>query len=178
MRGHEGRAALACLAQSLLEPVVDADELPQAQRKRMRCERGFELVVRELDAWKDEHAVERLGPCGLAVELSEVGGEVAFMHARRKLGQPPGFPRPLPLVRFADRRLQRRIIGPNNVIRHAEHIETEAAVEVDELSDGQDSVAPGRMRMELAEKRLELRPHASSVAAVQPALGVQVAVLR
>jgi hypothetical protein len=71
--------------QRLFESVVDADELPQAQHERMRCERGIELVVRELETWEDEHSVQRGGAGGLCLELFEVAVEVSVQLAEQRL---------------------------------------------------------------------------------------------
>jgi hypothetical protein len=63
----------------------------------------------------------------------------------------------------------RALFAPKQVIGHAEHVEAVHSVKVDELGKSECAVAPGRMRMELAEQHPRL--HAWSVAAAPPRWG-------
>jgi hypothetical protein len=81
-------------------------------------------------------------PLGLALELRQVlgvalGGQGVGALVRREPG----------------------IVGADDVIGHAEHVETAAAVEVDDLVDGQCAVAPGGVCVQLGKQRCDPRPH-------------------
>jgi hypothetical protein len=59
-----------------------------------------------------------------------------------------------------------------DVIGDAEHVEGVTPVEVDELPERERAVAPRRMRVELAEQRLDLPAHpARSVLATRARVG-------
>jgi hypothetical protein len=52
-----------------------------------------------------------------------------------------------------------RVVPENDVVGHCEDVEAVLAVEVDQLGKGESSVAPTRVRMELAKERLEFPAH-------------------
>src|SRR5688572_19311485 len=102
------------------------------------------MVVGELEAGDHDHPVERPRTLGLAVDCGHVLGEHGLVEARG-LGAP-------------------RVVAPQDVIGDAEDVEPGAAVEVDELPEGQLAVAPSRVGVELAEQRPRRRlVHEASV---------------
>src|SRR5262249_35311244 len=84
-------------------------------------------------------------PLGLGRDLREVVGAVSRVDAER---EPIG--------------------AANRVVGHGEDVEAVRPVEVDELRQRQRAVAPPRMRVELAEKGLDLPPHPRSECASRP----------
>ena len=129
-----------------LDPVVHGHELPAAHGYGMRRHVRVEVVVRELEAREHEQVV--VPPCSLRLrgELGKVVGVVRGPDAaRRRVGREP------------------RIVAAVDVVGDAEHVEPVASVEVDELGHGQCAVAPPRVRVELAEQRLDLPAHPIAV---------------
>ena len=96
------------------------------------AQRRVGVVVGQLEARDHEQVVEHAGAGGLARELRQVRGEVPAVHAA---------------------------LAADDVVGDREHVEAGAAVQIAELAWRELAVAPRRMRVELAEQRLDLRPH-------------------
>ena len=126
MGGDERRPLRARGAQSTLEPAFDPDEGVQPDRQRVRRARRIGVVVGQLEARNHEQVVEPRRPRGLGGEVVEVLGEVRAVDVAS---------------------LARRVIGDG------EDIEARPAVQIAELPRREGAVAPGRVRVELAEER-------------------------
>jgi len=88
------------------------------------------VVVGQLETWNDEQSVEGSGALGLTLDLFQVVGVVGGGECLRS------------------RRVAHDVVGDRK------HVEAGGAVEVDELGRREYAVAPGRVRVELAEERL------------------------
>ena len=121
----------------MLEPAVERDPGPDAQREGVAGVVGVAVVESELDAGHQEQAVLLSRPPRLPVDRIEI----ALVCRLRQV------------------RGSRR----EHVVGDAEHVEAVAAVDIDELGQRERAVAPRRVRVELTEKRFPV--HAPSVAA-------------
>lgn len=95
----------------------------------------IEVVVRELEAGKQQEVVLALSTLGLRVELGVIAAHDA---ARRCVERQP------------------RIVAAVDVIGDAEDVEAVPSVQVDELGNHQRAVTPPAVCVELAEQRLDL----------------------
>ena len=129
------------------DAVVDGDELAEADGDRVRRFVGVLGVVGQLDAGKHEQVVQGSRASGLAKNVRDVRGMHLASYAAC---------RPL-------RPIEPGIVGADGVIGDAENVEASAAVEVDELAHGEAAVTPRRVRMQLAEERLDSVPHRASL---------------
>ena len=97
--------------------------------------------------------------CGLPVPADTPDPRVHAVLTAADLGDIVGV---VPTVDGVRRKLvlgQPGVVRPDGVVRDAENVEADPAVEVDELPEGQCAVAPRRVRVELAEKRRGPRLH-------------------
>ncbi len=143
VRRDDRGAGLCGRCHGLGDPVVHRDEAPQAQGERMCRHDGLGIVERQLEAGNDEHSVGSPGAARFPLDLREVAGPRLLVDRaeEKSLVLAPG------------------IVGAYDVIGHAENVEPTAAVEVDELGDGELTVAPACVRVELAEQRSESSAH-------------------
>ena len=108
----------------------------------MGGERGVGVVVRELEPRDEQEVVLPARAFGLGADLGEIVGVVPGVDsARRRVGRDP------------------RVVPANDVVGDGEDVEAVLAVEVDELGKGEGAVAPPRVRVELAEQRLDFPAH-------------------
>jgi hypothetical protein len=110
---------------------------PQADRDGVGGEKWIEVVVRELEAGEEQQVVARSGPLRLGVDLLEVGAMIRRHDPAR----------PLP-------RRHERVVVPVHVVGDDENVEARPPVQIHELRQRERSVAPRRVRVELAEERL------------------------
>ncbi len=141
--GDEPRAGSARLPQRADELRLYSNVPPQADRDRVSREIGVVVVERQLGAGDDKHAVAGIRPAGLALDVAHVCRPRLLRDANRMA---------LPFSRTPPGIARRQ-----DVVGDAEDVEAVPAVEVDELPNRQLAVAPGRMRVELAEERPYLR---------------------
>ncbi len=113
-----------------VDPLHDRDEPAQADGDRVRGSHWVGIVVRQLEPWEDEQPVRSQRALGLTVDLGEIVGMV--------LGRDP------PRVAV------RRVVGD------AENVEALEPVEVDEPTDAEHPVAPGRVRVQLGQERRQI----------------------
>ena len=108
----------------------------------MRCHDGLGIVERQLEAGNDEHSVGSPGAARFSLDLSEVAGPRVLVDRpeEKSLVLAPG------------------IVGAYDVVGHAQDVEPAAPVQVDER-DGELTVAPARVGVELAEQRSESSAH-------------------
>jgi hypothetical protein len=101
------------------------------------------VVEGELETGDHEHPVRPRGAGRLAVDLGEVERERHLVDGREGGA-------------FL---LAPRVVGADDVVGDAEHIEATSAVEIDELTNRELAVAPARMRVKLAEQWPEASSH-------------------
>ena len=135
MRRDQRRAVVTRCLERGHEPVVDGDERAQTDRDGVGSVARVAVVVGELRPGNDEKVVLRAGAPRFLRDLREVGRqprgrEVAALAAR---GSP-------------------RVVAPDDVVGDTEDVEAMTAVEVDELADREQPIAPARVRVELAEQ--------------------------
>jgi catechol 2,3-dioxygenase-like lactoylglutathione lyase family enzyme len=136
MRGHDSRAGGRSRLDRSLDPRVDGYGLAQAERERVRRVRRIEVVIRQLEPWDDDEAVRAKSPRSLELQLGKVRIvplERQCVRARRLVGEP-------------------WVVGADDVIGDAEDVEARQAVEIDELANGERSVAPRRVCVQLGEE--------------------------
>jgi hypothetical protein len=113
-------AAPSTRARSSARPrtVVDADEIPAADRDGVCGKVRVEVVVGEFEPGNDEQVVLAPGALRLGFDLGEVVRVISCVHTpQRRVCRQPG------------------IVAAVDVIGDAEHVEGVPPVEVDELRD-------------------------------------------
>ena len=127
MGGDEGGALVPRLLHRGGDAAIDRHEPVQPDRNRVGAVRAVgRVVVGELEAGDDEHPVERLGAPGLLADGREVG-RVALLGDH--------------------------LAAADHVVGDAEDVEPATAVQIDDLIEREEAVAPCRVGMELAEER-------------------------
>jgi hypothetical protein len=139
MGGNEGGARLPGGTKGLEDPSLKWNERSQADGDGVRGLVRVEVVVGELQPGDDQHPVADERPLRLLIDRGEVGLEVPSVDEGTTV---PGSLLPIPGV-----------VASERVVGHAEHVEARATVLIDELPQGERSIAPGRMGMKLAEER-------------------------
>ena len=127
---HHGLLVVGFL-QGLDEPGFDRHEVLEAERERVCRPIGIRVVVGQLETQEDDEPVVPGGARGLG------------SHARR-VG------RPGPRIDCG----RHRVVQANRMVGDAEHVEAVAPVEIDDLAERQLPVAPGRVRVQLAEQEI------------------------
>jgi len=131
----------AC-ASAEVEPVVDSDESPAPDHDCVGGDGGIWIVVGELQPRHKQEVVLPAGAFGLGEDLGDVLGVVRGMNsASRRFGRQP------------------RVVAADDVVGHREDVEAVLSIEVGELGKSEGAVAPTRVRMELAEQRLDFPAH-------------------
>ena len=122
---------------------IDVRVTAKVEGERMRGQDGLGMVERELQARNDEQSVRSPGARCLALDLGKVERERRLLDRAevQAFFLAPG------------------IVRPHHVIRDAEDVEAAPAVQVDEVGDGELTVAPACMGVELAEERAEASSH-------------------
>ena len=133
VRRDDRGAGLCGRFHRLRNSVVDGDEASQPDGDRVRRLERVGVVERQLEAGDHEHAVRSPRACRLALDVREV------LVPGCLLDRPAGEALSAPGV-----------VVTYHVIRDAEDVEAAASVQIDELGDGQDTVAPAGMRVKLA----------------------------
>jgi hypothetical protein len=104
-----------------VDPCVDGDEAPEADRQGVSREAGVGVVVGELEPGQDEQAVALARPARLVIDLGEIGLVARGGDSIRRVGE----------------------ISAANVIGDAEDVEPTRAIQVDERGQRERPVAPG-----------------------------------
>jgi hypothetical protein len=128
--------------QRSVDSPIDADEGAAAERDCVRGEVGVEVVVRQLEPWDEEEVVFVPGPRCFCLDLEEIGAVVVDVN-----------------VTWAGVGLKPGVVGAHAVVGDAEDIEPAPPVQVDELWKRELAVAPRRVRVQLAEQRLDSPAH-------------------
>ena len=129
--GDQRRPFCARGAQSFFEACTHADEPAQAECDGVAGRLGLGGLMSQLEAREHEQVVQAARAIGFGVDLAQVGVEVRRLHVV----------------------VEQRVIGDR------EHVEAVASVEIAELAHADHAVAPGRVRVELAEEWVLLRGH-------------------
>jgi hypothetical protein len=118
-------------------------EAPQPDRERVPGAARVGVLDRQLDPWDDDEPVELPRALRLGVERVEVGDEGLGTYMQT-------------------------VPTRQDVVGDGEHVEARQPVEIHELGRSELPVAPGRVRVELGEKRkvLPCHPRTCSAAAI------------
>jgi len=142
VRRDDRGAGLCGRPHCLRDPGVHGDKASKPDGDRVCRLGGLVVVERQLEAGDHEHAVRSPRPCRLALDVREV------LVPGCLLDRPEGEALSAPGV-----------VVTYHVIRDAEDVEAAASVQIDELGDGQDTVAPAGMRVKLAQQWPQASSH-------------------
>jgi hypothetical protein len=145
MGGDERRPRVARVAERRLEAVRERRQVAQADGEGVRGEPRVGVVVGQLEAREQQQVVDPAGTHGRGLDRTEVGGEVGRVDVR-----PP-------------------VTG--GMVGDAEDVEAVASVEIDELGERQGSVAPVRVRVQLAQQWAGSDRHSAIVPPTETAVG-------
>ena len=135
VRCDQRGTGLACSRERLLDPIVDRDVLAQAHGDTVGALLRTVVVVGQLEAGNHEEVVGVERARGLGFDRRQVLAVVAGVHV---------------IVRRP---------ACDDVVGHAENVETGIPVEIDELGERQHPVAPGGVCVELAKERMAVIGH-------------------
>jgi len=147
--GDDGGARSAGLRHRRPRPIVDPDIPAQADGERVDGDVGVHVGIGQLETGNDEQTVVAQRPFGRPIDGVQVRGVVA--HTDRVGG---------------------RIGGADHMVGDAEHVESPLAVEVDEPIEIERAVAPGAVRVQLAQKWAAGLPGSGGHAPMLPGAGM------